>query len=114
VIGWMRRHIAPLAAFLVLIVGAERLDLPGCSDEDPEGTVATSCTSSTSVPAPQDGPHDGGEDGLGADCLCHVVFVPAPAVPVVGAPAASLFTFGSLQKAVPSAAPAPLDHVPLA
>ena len=107
----LRRYAPPLAALVALLITMQVLDWPGCADEVGHGASAPVADTGGPLPAGGDAGHAG--DGT-PDCLCHVVFVPAPALPVLGTPVLSEVTLVPFQGGLRAVPLLPPEHVPLA
>jgi hypothetical protein len=119
------RRLAPALSFLlVALIGVQMLDLVECADE----AVAADSTRGTHVdavaavgahPSPASGqqhddeaPHE--DAGVGADCLCHVVFTPVDHLPeVASVPATEPASYVAHLDSRGGVYARPAEHVPL-
>lgn len=110
----MRRYCPPLAAVLLVLVTMQVLDWPGCADEIGHVSPTTSADAGATVPLGPNGANGPHQDDGTPDCLCHVVFVPAPTLPAVGAPIFVEIASLPFIDGILSVEELPPDHVPLA
>ena len=118
----LRHYVPAFAALLVVLIAVQATDLVACADE----AQAAQHEGGTHVDAGNQGAHSaplpgtehndsGGDHESPPDCLCHVVFAPLAASPVVGArPAPEPFDFATVVAAPLEVEPLGLEHVPLA
>jgi hypothetical protein len=114
------RRLAPVLGMLMaVLVFAQVTDLAPCADETPDRHA--SADYHVDALAPQGahpvqmpgGNHDEGHDDALADCLCHVVFAPMAALPLVPAQPGHRARYAPWQAAAPDMRARTPDHVPL-
>ena len=112
----LRRYCPPLAAILLVLVTMQTFDLPGCADEVRHAAAHAAGSAHSDSDDRDEGPanpHGTGGTSL-PDCLCHVVFIPGPSVPALGAPALAHLVDPESPAGLSTVFMAPPEHVPIA